>query len=193
LDKAVCFGISFSNNQLMTKAVHYRKANLSDVRKLSVLYKTVYIQTYGREGVSDEFANFITKQFSEERLSSLIQNHPDNLVVAEYSNNLVGVAEIEFDKKSPVGNLFAPELNKLYILDWFCGMGIGNQLLKHCEDIVRMHGQTILWLWVLISNERAISFYQKNGFEWIGNASFQMEVNSYENKVMVKHLNGEPL
>jgi len=191
LDKPVCFGFSISNNQLMTDTVLYRKANLSDVRKLSVLYKTVYIQTYGREGVSDEFANFITKQFSEERLSSLVQNHPDNLVVAEYRNNLVGVAEIEFDKKSPVGNLVAPELNKLYILDWFCGMGIGKQLLLQCEQIVRQHGQKTLWLWVLISNDRAISFYEKNGFEWIGNASFQMEVNSYENKVMVKHLNDE--
>jgi hypothetical protein len=41
----------------MDKQIIIRKANQSDVKKLSVLYKTVYIQTYGQEGVSDEFAS----------------------------------------------------------------------------------------------------------------------------------------
>ena len=45
-----------------------------------------------------------------------------------------------------------------------------------------------MWLWVLITNERAISFYEKQNYKWIGNASFQMETNNYENKVMLKEL-----
>ena len=36
--------------------IEYRKANSSDIVKLSVLFKQVYIATYGVEGVSDEFA-----------------------------------------------------------------------------------------------------------------------------------------
>jgi len=166
----------------------YRKATASDVLKLSVLYKTVYIQTYGKDGVSDEFANFITKQFSPERLEHIILNQPDNIIVAEYKNNLVGVVEIEFQKKCPVGNLVAPELNKLYILEWFWGKGIGNRLLKEAEKIVLSKGIEEMWLWVLISNNRAISFYERNHYKWIGNAFFQIEVNKYENKVMVKKL-----
>lgn len=48
----------------MNAEILTRKATLSDSKKLSILYKTVYIQTYGTEGVSDEFANFITDKFS---------------------------------------------------------------------------------------------------------------------------------
>lgn len=166
----------------------YRKADLSDAKKLSILYKQVYIQTYGVEGVSDEFANFITKQFAVERLESIIANHPDNIIVAAYKNNLVGVAEIEFNKQSPVGNITAPELNKLYILEWFCGKGIGHQLLKEVERTVVSKGIHQIWLWVLETNERAIAFYKKNQYNGIGNASFQMETNQYENLVMLKEL-----
>jgi hypothetical protein len=43
----------------MNGAVLTRKATVADSKKLSILYKTVYIQTYGTDGVSDEFANFI--------------------------------------------------------------------------------------------------------------------------------------
>lgn len=166
--------------------ISYRKANHTDAIKLSILFKTVYIQTYGIDGVSDEFANFITKQFSVERLQGLIMNNPDTLVVAVYKDNLVGVAEIEFDKKCPINNIVAPELNKLYILEWFCGQGIGFQLLREAENIVKMKGINEMWLWVLVSNKRAIAFYEKQNFKWIGNAPFQMEKNSYDNKVMLK-------
>ena len=170
--------------------IFIRNARTADSKKLSVLYKQVYIQTYGTEGVSDEFANFITRQFAVDRLDDLIGNDPGKIIVAEYKGNLVGVVEIEFAKKCPVGNIVAPELNKLYILEWFCGKGIGNQLLLAAEQFVLSKGETEMWLWVLESNQRAIGFYQKHQYKWIGNASFQMEVNSYDNKVMVKNLRG---
>ncbi|MBK6819108.1 MAG: hypothetical protein IPG85_05695 [Bacteroidetes bacterium] len=80
----------------MEKEIIYRKAPQMLLSFLT--FKTVYIQTYGINGVSDEFANFITKQFSVERLRSLIEMNPDTIIVADYIGNLVGVVEIEFNK-----------------------------------------------------------------------------------------------
>lgn len=170
----------------MQQNIIYRKANKTDVNKLSILYKTVYIQTYGTEGVSDEFANFIIKQFSVERLQNLIEKNPDTIIVADYNSNLVGVAEIEFNKQCPINNIVAPELNKLYILEWFCGKGVGSKLLAEAEKVVKAKGINEMWLWVLVTNSRAISFYEKQNYKWIGNAPFQMEKNCYDNKVMLK-------
>ncbi len=98
----------------------------------------------------------------------------------------MGVAEIEFNKKSPVGNLIATELNKLYILDWFCGQGIGYSLLIEAEKIVKSKGLYEMWLWVYEENHRVIKFYERQKYICIGNAPFQMEVNRYDNKVMLK-------
>ena len=80
---------------MISTEIIYRNANLTDVNKLSILLKQVYIQTYGTEGVSDEFANFILMKFAPERLHSLIAKDPDLFIVAEYKENLVGALEIE--------------------------------------------------------------------------------------------------
>ena len=172
----------------MNAEVLTRKATLSDSKKLSILYKAVYIQTYGTEGVSDEFANFITDQFSTARLEKIIHDHPDNIIVAEYKGNLVGVVEIEFNKACPVGGIVGPELNKLYILERFCGCGVGKKLIEEAEKVVLSKGIDRIWLWVLATNERAIKFYERHQYKWIGNASFRMETNTYANKVMLKEL-----
>jgi ribosomal protein S18 acetylase RimI-like enzyme len=170
----------------MNEEFIYRNAIIADSKKLSILFMQVYIQTYGTEGISDEFANFITKQFSVERLEKLISEHPENLIVAEYKSNLVGAVEIEFNKKCPINKIAGPELNKIYVLEWFCGKGVGNGLLDYAEKIIKEKNQKLFWLWVLESNIRAIKFYEKHDYKWIGNATFQMEKNSYLNKVMVK-------
>jgi GNAT superfamily N-acetyltransferase len=176
----------------MNNEFTYRKAEIADALRLSVLYKQVYIQTYGTDGVSTEFANFITKQFSVERIENTLSTEPDSLFVAEYKGNLVGVAEIEFDKKCPLNNIVAPELNKLYILEWFTGKGVGYGLLGKVEQLLAAKGVSEIWLWVYILNPRAIAFYERQGYQHIGNAFFQMEFNKYENKVMVKKLATAP-
>lgn len=173
---------------MINQEILYRNAIQSDVNKLSILFKQVYIQTYGIEGVSDEFANFIIKQFSVERLSSLLINQPGSLFVAEYKNNLVGVVEIDYDKICPSNNLCIPELNKLYILEWFCGKGIGFQLLKMAEQMVKSKHYESIWLWVWDQNQRAIDFYLRQDYQIIGSAPFPMEQNTYTNFVMLKTL-----
>ena len=58
----------------------------------------------------------VSKQFSEERLEEIIRTISDSIFVAEYKNNLVGVLEIHDDKACPIGDLIAPELNKIYLM-----------------------------------------------------------------------------
>jgi GNAT superfamily N-acetyltransferase len=172
----------------MKEEVTIRKAVPADSLRLSVLYKQVYIQTYGLEGVSTEFANFITQQFATDKIENTISNHPGNIIVACYKDNLIGVAELVFNKKCPIDNIVAPELSKLYVLERFCGKGVGHRLLKEAEDIVKSSGINQVWLWVYVLNSRAITFYEEQQYKWIGNAYFQMEFNKYENKVMLKEL-----
>ncbi|MBC2844105.1 GNAT family N-acetyltransferase [Winogradskyella flava] len=165
-----------------------RKAVIEDSRKLSILYKQVYIKTYGTDGVSDEFANFIVEQFSVSRIEKTIASNPNHIIVAEYKNNLIGVLEIEFDKKCHSTEIIAPELNKLYILEWFCNTGVGEKLLKEAERTLISLNIKQYWLWVLDSNLRAISFYKKHSFKIVGRAPFTMEENTYNNIVMIKKL-----
>lgn len=163
-------------------------AEPSDSKLLSVLFKTVYIDTYGKEGVTDEFANFIEKQFSPNKIEEDILGSNCEILVAKFKNNPVGILQIEYKNRCPIGNSIIPEINKLYVLQHFFGQGIGQKLMTVSETKITKKDYKQVWLWVLESNHRAVDFYNKQGYDNIGTADFQMETNNYKNIVMKKKL-----
>ena len=168
--------------------ITYGKAKLTDSLRISVLLKTVYIQTYAVEGVTFEFSNFITKRFSLEHIESIIKENPLRLLIAYMNENPIGVVEIIYNSICPIRKIPIPELSKLYVLERFYGKGIGLGLLTLAENQLMEDGYTELNLEVWKQNERAIVFYKKQGFVSIGNVDFPMEFNTYENFVMNKKL-----
>ncbi|GAA4274910.1 GNAT family N-acetyltransferase [Aquimarina gracilis] len=169
--------------------ISFGKAKLSDSLRISVLLKTVYIQTYAVDGVTFEFSNFITKRFSPELIEKTIKENPSRLIIAYQNGNPIGVAEIIYDSNCPIRKISVPELSKLYVLERFYGKGIGYGLMNEAEKEVRENGFTEFNLEVYINNKRAIAFYERQGYKSIGNVDFPMESNTYENLVMNKELN----
>ncbi|MCK8520491.1 GNAT family N-acetyltransferase [Aquimarina sp. D1M17] len=166
--------------------ISFGKAKLSDSLRISILLKTVYIQTYAVDGITFEFSNFITKRFSTEHVENIIKENPNRLIVAYHNENPIGVAEIIYDSNCPIRKITIPELSKLYVLQRFYGKGIGSRLLTEVEKKVKSQAYKEFYLEVYVKNLRAIAFYEKHGFTSIGNVDFPMEFNTYENFVMNK-------
>ena len=169
--------------------ISFGKAKLSDSLRISVLLKTVYIQTYAVDGVTFEFANFITNRFSTENIEKIIKENPSRLIIAYQNGNPIGVAEIIYNSTCPIRKISVPELSKLYVLERFYGKGIGYGLMNESENEVRENGFAEFNLEVYINNARAIAFYERQGYVSIGNVDFPMESNTYENLVMNKAFN----
>lgn len=168
--------------------IRYRTAKIDDALCLSVLFRQVYMHNYAIEGISADFSKFIVEQFAVAKIEQKLSDNPNCMLIAEYKNNLAGVAEITYNKKCPVGEITAPELNKLYVLECFTGLGIGRQLLENVEEQLQEQKYPDLWLWVYAINDRAVHFYERQKYQWIGNAFFELEGVHYENKVMHKLL-----
>lgn len=168
--------------------IKYRPAIPEDALCLSVLFRQVYIHNYAIEGIPADFSRFIVEQFAVSKIEQKIKARPNCMLVATYKNNLAGVAEIEYDKQCPLDNLVAPELNKLYVLECFTGLGLGKQLLNNVEQQLKQEGYPELWLWVYAINERAVRFYKRQQYQWLGNAFFELEGILYENEVLYKQL-----
>ena len=64
------------------------------------------------------------------------------------------------------------------------GFGLQDLLLKKAKEL----NFKKIWLSVLNSNERAINFYKKTGFEKIGNNDFQIGKENFEFTSMKKNL-----
>ncbi len=107
-------------------------------------------------------------------------------LVAEQDNHLIGCVEIKLHPENTIAEVKDfPEITALYVLERFCGEGMGKELLNATIDILREKGYTSTWLSVLYSNERALKFYYKNGFKDVGRIYFEMDGNKYENRVLL--------
>lgn len=166
----------------------YTYAKLSDALRLSILFQTVYIQTYGDEGITFETTNYVTRRFSVAHIEKTIQKDPSQLIVAYKHNNPIGVAELYYDSICPIRQTAVCELDKLYVMQQFHGQDIGHGLLKAAEAEVRAKGHEQLFLQVYDQNPKAIAFYKRQGYVIIGEADFPMEAHTYVNFVMNKVL-----
>jgi len=168
--------------------ISFGKARIKDAIRISILLKTVYIETYATEGITFEFANFIDKKFSKERIENVISGNPDQLLIAYFDNNPIGVAEILFESNCPIRKVPIPELSKLYVLKRFNGKRVGFGLINESENLIKEKGFKEFNLEVFIGNARAIAFYERQGYQKIGRVDFPMESNTYENWVMNKKI-----
>ncbi len=168
--------------------INYGLAQPKEAKQISILYHTIYIDTYGLNGVTEELSNFSFEQFSAQNIVEDIKRDDRVLWLARKEDNPVGILKVELEKPCPLQNIVAPEINKLYLLRRFFGKNIAQRLLLQAEEELRKKGEKQVWLWALSTNMRAINFYRKNNYREIGKAYFQMEVNRYENTVMLKDL-----
>lgn len=166
--------------------ITYSKAKIQDALRLSVLLKTVYIQTYAVQGITSEFANFITSKFDPERITRAINTCDEQFLVAYCNDNPIGIAEVIYDAVCPLRKRVIPELGKLYVLERFFGKGVGHQLMNMVESTLRGRGFKELYLEVYKENPRAIFFYERQGFDKIGEVDFPLEDHVYRNFVMSK-------
>ncbi len=71
------------------------------------------------------------------------------------------------------------KLDRIYLLNTFFNRQIGFELLKFNIDLSKKNNQYGMWLFTWVGNERAIKFYQKNGFTIIGSHNFQVTETHY--------------
>jgi len=80
------------------------------------------------------------------------------------------------------------QLQKIYVLKEFISLKIGRELQKQLLLKAKVLRYEYIWLSVLNSNERAIQFYKKNGFDVIGNHNFTIGKEHFDFFAMSKKL-----
>ena len=96
---------------------------------------------------------------SEENLAGMIKRNPDSIILAE-------------DHGSVVGNLYiiphGPDvayLFRLVVKSTFRKHGIGTQLLKRAEEIVKKRGAKEIGFFVYANNQELQHFYTKRKYQ----------------------------
>jgi GNAT superfamily N-acetyltransferase len=145
-----------------------RTATSADCHKLAVLHILTWQQAYAGlmpqsflEGLDLELDNRSkqwTHAISENAVSVLLDYDDDTLI---------GFAACGKCRDSDAEPTWG-ELGALYYLESFWGTGRAPILYHEALEHLKENGNSLVTLWVLDGNSRAIAFYQKHGFTFDG-------------------------
>ena len=81
------------------------------------------------------------------------------------------------------------EIQRIYARNQWIGKGIGAALMKACLVEAQGYGVEAVWLGVWERNPKAIAFYERWGFEKIGEHIFVVGADRQRDHVMSKRMN----
>lgn len=170
--------------------IEIRLAKKEDAKYIALLGRITFTETFGhffRD--KQDLLDYYNLTFSVEKIENGIEK-PNNVFWIAFVNRLpVGYAKLKLNSKSEfMKSKKSCQLQKIYVLKDFLSMKIGfelqNLLLKKAKELEFDK----IWLSVLNSNERAISFYKKNEFKKIGNHDFKIGKEYFEFIAMKREL-----
>ncbi|MGB4074125.1 GNAT family N-acetyltransferase [Pseudomonas sp.] len=166
--------------------IFIRPANLSDLATIQKLGCETYADHFSFLWSPEGLKNFLAQDFSVEALE-MILSHPNKhqWLIAYYSSDLpVGLSKANWSQPNPITNILGAELQKIYLLKSFSGVGAGTELLKTTVKNAILRGESSIWLDVLKTNTKAQKFYSRVGFIQVGEIPFKTDLKEIGMTVM---------
>ncbi len=141
-------------------------AEKTDAELIADLSRKTFYETFATHNTKENMEKFMNEQFTREALIKEV-NEPGNIFLLAYNNQqAVGYVYLREGEKLPeFGNKDSIEVARIYVINTFIGNGVGKLMMRKCISIAKEMKKDIIWLGVWEKNTRAISFYNKSGFE----------------------------
>lgn len=167
-------------------------ATIADASLLSLLSETTFRETYWGTDTDENILSHIANSFNIPKITeeiAAINYH--YLIVENEFNQAVGYARMRYDQILKPNNLQskkALEIARIYVLKEFQGHKIGQLLMEYIESFAKQEGFDAIWLCVWKENLDGMRFYQRHGFEIIGEYIFKLGASTYIDWAMAKQL-----
>lgn len=158
----------------MKSSVVIRLARSVDASVISLLGTVTFEETFGhlfRD--KKDLEDYLVHTFSVSKIEGSLKKAENVYWLAEVDSRPVGYAKLKLNSASEfLGEEATCQLQKIYVLRDFLSMKIGLGLQEELLAKARELNYKKIWLSVLKENTRAIRFYEKNGFKFLGDHNF---------------------
>lgn len=165
-------------------------ATEANTEVLALLGRLTYAESHG-DFIDDknDLLKYLDENFSISKTKQDI-NNTKHLFYIMYADDLpVGYAKLVVNAKhESVASQNNCRLERIYILNDFIPLKIGQQFLTFVEEKAKELKLDTMWLSVYIKNNRAIRFYERNEFKNVGELNFIVNGKEYENIVFSKKI-----
>ncbi len=164
-----------------------RKAGARDAATIALLGRLTFRETFGYlyERHEDELDAYLDQTFSVAKIALSLSKPQNQYWLALLDDLPVGYAKLKYPSANAlIEEPATAQLQKIYVLSEFIAHKIGRGLIEACMDGAVAAGAKTVWLTVLDSNDRAIGFYERQGWARIGNSSFTIGTQDFSFLVM---------
>ncbi len=159
----------------MAGTIKIRQCQLDDLEVLTALSLQTFTDTFAHLNDPKYFEPYLAKAFSKAQIKSELE-HPASEFYFLYSDQeLVGYLKLNFaEAQSDLNDPESLEIERIYIIDTFHGLGLGKVLFELSLKKAQSHSLKYIWLGVWEKNTNAISFYESRGFYKFANHPFKL-------------------
>lgn len=160
-------------NNFIGMSLTIRYATRDDAPMIANISHQTFYETFADSNRPEDMNKFLNQQFTKGKLI-LEVGAPENIFLLAYeAGDIAGYVKLR-DARVPLsmGTNNALEIARLYAVKEKIGRGVGAALMRKSIEIAREMKKGYLWLGVWESNEKAIGFYKKWGFEKFDETEF---------------------
>jgi GNAT superfamily N-acetyltransferase len=165
--------------------VRIRSGTATDAIELTAFARLTFVETYAGLNSPADTDQHLDEFYHEDRQRQELVDPCMHTLLAYAQTELVGFAQLE---QVPVPECVDAEravgLKRYYVKSSWHGKGIAGPLLSAVVDAARSMGASHLWLTVWNKNPRAIAYYRKVGFRWMGSNTFMVGADPQDDSIM---------
>ncbi len=138
-------------------------------------------QKHIRSYIDTAFSHEVIREdFADENIIYLVAE--DKLGELGYAKLAIGSTRKEIHTKHTI------ELCRIYLKKESWGKSFGSILLNKCVEEAEKRDADVIWLSVWEHNQRAIQFYERQGFEILGTHIFDLASSLHTDFIMTRNL-----
>lgn len=161
---------------VLSHDVSLKPITIKEQKKLFCLMQKIYPQTY-QHLWEDGGEWYINKLYSLENVEKELSEPNTPYYFVLFRQEIVGILRIQNACLLPeYADQSASKLQRIYLDIKVQGKGVGKLLMDFTARQSKQYGSTILWLEVMDTQQVAIRFYEKMGYQIVGPASIELDL-----------------
>jgi ribosomal protein S18 acetylase RimI-like enzyme len=165
------------------------KLGLADAKPLLALSRKTFYEAFLHMNDPLNMDAYALTAFTEPRLKRELTNPDSEFYFAVITGEIAGYIKLNYkNAQTELKDPTALEVERIYVLEKYQGQQVGKQLIDFAIKIALNAKLAYLWLGVWEHNIKAISFYQKNGFEQFSSHQFKLGNEKQTDILMKKKL-----
>lgn len=142
-----------------------KNVTLNDLEQLRKISRLTFFETFSTVNSEENMSKYLDEAFSTEKLTTELNDSSTEFYFATLDNKVIGYLKLNFGRsQTELQDPKAVEIQRIYVPKEFHGKKVGQLLYQKARKIAEQKNAGYVWLGVWEENQKAIRFYQKNGF-----------------------------